>query len=482
MRQEINDGIDRAFPHEPIVIELLDTPEVQRTEYINSTGFTYKAFPGLHYPRKTHLIGAAKWAQRAYNALQANGAGLPETLHYTLLAAAALHDIGHGPFSHALEDLLKSMGKDSHEAVAAKIVRNEISFADYVLGHPAMQGEAEFVKAALENYRNAKTVPAILKEYGVDNRIVAEILEAKSASELGENAFLKELLDGSLFDIDKMDYLPRDSRGANTLQGDVDPWRLLNGLRLVEADGARHLAIPDTALRDLCMFVAARKYMFAEVYTHRTVLKYEAMLIEAAKRANEHFGKSSIDMSFLTDDELFAHLTRANPVSAELVHAIKYGREFLCDEAYSIESSHVFTGDDPRMLKLCELSAGASGSDAEEAVRNRILALVNERRKERGSPAVEPHKVLVRMRYPYRSPEEWKAKLDMYIYRKKDPSTLAHLREIVDGCGPLRDSRARDVYYELCKPQTSTYCSIFVAHVPGLKDEAKAAAQTLFGL
>ena len=466
--QEINDGMDRAFDHDALVFDLLDTPEAQRMEYINSTGLAYKAFPGLHYPRKTHLIGAAKWAQRAYDALQDNGAGLPESYRFVLLAAAVLHDIGHGPFSHVLEGI----ARERHENAASDIVLGKASFVGCSRRYPATQGEPAFVERILEKYQRAKTIPRILEDYGISAGLVADII-AESPAELGLNAFLKELLDGSIFDIDKMDYLPRDSQGANVPEGQVDPMRLLDGLRILEAAGGRHLAIADTNLRDLCHFVAARKYMFAEVYTHRTVLKYESMMREAVRRAKDYFDKNEIDVSFLTDDELFGHLMRANRVSAELAYDIKYGREFLYDEAYALESSDVLSPNDARIRRLAALAAGG----AETAVRDRILGIANKGRKKK----IKPHEVLVRMRYPYRRPKEWKNKLDLYVYKRRKPSVFAHLRDVVDGRGPIRDSRAREVYYELCKPQTSSYLSVYTKPDAKIREEVGAAANKLFG-
>ena len=78
-----------------------------------------------------------------------------------------------------------------------------------------------------------------------------------------------------------------------------------------------------------------------------------------------------------------------------------------------------------------------------------------------GGQKVETHEVIVYLPYDYHSKEEWKGKLDLFVYSHRDPSIVCPLRDMAEGTARLVDSKARDVFYELCKPQTSVYFAVY---------------------
>jgi HD superfamily phosphohydrolase len=455
--KEINDGVDRAFQFSELVVELLDTPEVQRTEHITNNGLCIKGFPSIKHPRKAHLIGTTKKATQTYEALRRNGSDIPETFLLTLEALGILHDVGHPPFAHALRHIIESMSGKTHEQVSAEIVKGDITFHSYFYERPHLLGNPEYVKEALKEYGKRQTVPEILGKFGVDVDLVAEVLQAGATEKplSLQNQFLRELIDGSLIDIDKMDYLPRDARQAGIEEGNVDAARILNGLKIVNVGDERHLAVVDTSLDDLCMWVSARKYMYQNIYTHKTVLKYEAMLTEAVKRSMDYFKRENIEIHLLTDDRLFNLLTNSDPVSAQLAIDVQFGRKRKYSEAFAIRSRKVLEGNNEyqRLMGLMNFVKSQEGDFPEDAVRDEIIKLAG--------GGIDSHEVLVYFPYKHKTKEQWKDKLDLYVYSHKEPSKVSSLKDMVDRVALLEDSKACDVFYELCKPQTSVYFAVY---------------------
>jgi len=331
-----------------------------------------------------------------FDALQNNDANLPDSYRQIMLAIAMGHDVGHGPFSHALEKVLDKSVPD-HAKISADLIRGNNSFLKYFKKNLGFQGRRNFISGILTKYNKLKDIPKILADYGVDRNLVADVLDPKGEVS-PRNLFLKELMDNSLIDIDKMDYLPRDSRQANVPEGYIDPSRILNGLRIIEDGDARHIAVADNTLDDVKRFVAARKYMYRNVYTHKTILKYEAMFCEAVKRVTGYFKEKGIEIHFLTDDELLNFLMRSDDrVAVELAYDVKYGRPFLYDEAFSIRSRRVEPRDRRSDYpKICRLNAyldSRKGGLAEDAVRDDIVNIANRNSAEK----IHDHEVLVRV-------------------------------------------------------------------------------------
>lgn len=451
--KEINDGIDRAYMYDELIIKLLDTPEVQRTEHITNNGLCNKAFPGINYPRKTHLIGTAKRATQTYQVLKKNS-NIPESYLLALQTLGVIHDTGHPPFAHALRNVIEKTLEKKHEEVSAQIVKGDLSFVEYFSKRPHLLGEENYIKEVLKTYENLPKVPEILDSYGVNSNLVVQVLCPELAKPLSlQNRFVRELIDGSLFDIDKMDYLPRDAKSANIEEGMVDPSRLLNGLKIVDIDNGRHLAVVDTSLDDLCSWVSARKYMYQNVYTHKTVLKYEAMLSEAVKRSTDYFKDNDIEIHLLTDERLLSLLTESSPVSARLIMDVEFGRSLKYSEAFSVKSRKVIEGNEhyDNLINITEFVKAQESKFPEDVIRDEIVKIAK----------IEPHEVIVYFPYEYKTEEQWKEKLDLYVYSHKEPSIVCSLKDMVEGKAPLQDIKANDVFYELCKPQTSIYFAVY---------------------
>ena len=179
-------------------------------------------------------------------------AGLTEREARTALAAALLHDIGHYPFSHAIEEL--GYPVLPHERVGRQIIET---------------GE----------------VAAALERHGLRPDRVADMIDPPKDSPLAPgHALLARLLSGPL-DVDKLDYLPRDARACNVPYGGVDVSRLLGALRVIPTPEGPRLGVSDKGISPLNSLLHARQEMFDNVYWHHTNRAMMAMLLRATQEA-----------------------------------------------------------------------------------------------------------------------------------------------------------------------------------------------------
>jgi HD superfamily phosphohydrolase len=219
--------LDRATPAEALAIDLIDTAAFQRLRRIRQLGPAYLTFHGAESSRFTHSLGVLHLARQALKQLESNDPHLAE--HRVMLyAAALLHDVGHGPLSHAGEDMFGI----SHEEWSARLIREDQS-----------------VRARLDA-EGSGTADA-----------VARLLERGEHSE----PVIKALVSSQL-DCDRLDYLLRDSHSTGTRYGQLDLDRLLAGL-ILAPDGT--LAVHPRALLAVEHYLVVRQLMYRSVYNHR---------------------------------------------------------------------------------------------------------------------------------------------------------------------------------------------------------------------
>jgi HD superfamily phosphohydrolase len=233
---------------------VIDTATFQRLRRISQLGLAQNVFPGATHTRFAHGLGAAFLALKAL-------AHLEERHHYKsigdarleVIAAALLHDVGHGPFSHSFEQLLKGLD------VGARVPMHE-----------------DWTRAAIEleesDIRNA------LEENGLDIAKVATAFR-KTPDEGPLPKYLRQLV-SSQIDVDRMDYLVRDSHFAGVALGRVDIYYLINCLTIVEHDdrGLCSLGIEEKGVKAYEGFALARQLMNRTVYYHRAVKVFEFMM------------------------------------------------------------------------------------------------------------------------------------------------------------------------------------------------------------
>jgi len=212
------------------VLKVIGHPIVQRLRRLSQLGLAQLVYPNATHTRFAHALGTMYLMDTALQILAGKGriALRPET-HEAALLAALLHDIGHGPFSHSLEGMLLPY---SHETLTQALL------------------------------------DLLEKDVG-DLRETRLILKGEHPE-----AYLCELIEGPL-DVDRLDYLVRDSFFTGVQEGIVGTERLIYTLTITP-DG--HLAIEEKGLASVEKFILARRFMYWQVYLHKTVLAAEALL------------------------------------------------------------------------------------------------------------------------------------------------------------------------------------------------------------
>lgn len=234
--------------------KLIGTAEFLRLQQVKQLGFVYRVWPGATHSRYEHSLGCYHLAVRALRALLQRGAdgglyGVSVSSIQTLVVAALLHDIGHYPFSHTIEELGYPIV--SHEQVGRSIIE---------------KGE---IAAILE------------RDYQLSPERVADFIDPpKTRSMHPDDVLLSHLLSGAL-DVDKLDYLPRDARACNVPYGGVDVSRLLGALRIHHDPGERSLVVTHKGISPLHSLLHARQEMFDNIYWHHTTRSLQAMLVRA---------------------------------------------------------------------------------------------------------------------------------------------------------------------------------------------------------
>lgn len=231
----VRDPIHNYIHLDQLGTELADTPRMQRLRRIHQLGTGSLVYPGANHTRFEHSLGAYHLAGLAARAL-----GVSDEDRKSLQAAALLHDIGHGPFSHTSDPLYRDFLQKTHEDVTVE----------------ALQKGA---------------IPDILVRHGVDPQRVVRLIRGESG--------LGALVSGDL-DVDRMDYLVRDSHYTGVNIG-VDLARLVGDMVLTP----QGLAIRADSLTAAEMLLVTRLQMYASVYFHKTLRVAERMIERAFRLA-----------------------------------------------------------------------------------------------------------------------------------------------------------------------------------------------------
>jgi hypothetical protein len=261
----------------------LDTPAVQRLRYIRQVGHTFLVYPGATHTRFEHALGAYHLTRRALGALEELGEIAPATQEDCLAVrmAALLHDIGHYPFSHALEEA----GFPSHETLGvAKLSQGELGECLVAIG--------------------GKEFPAT----------VGALISGVSRSPL------QGLISGSI-DLDKIDYLSRDARMCGVPYGTVDVDRLLSSLTLVEVEPGRYeVGVQEKGISALESLLFAKYQMYRNVYWHHAVRSATCMFKRAVRAAVRRGSVTVEVIAEATDDGLMELLIGRdhNPLAASI--------------------------------------------------------------------------------------------------------------------------------------------------------------------
>tara|TARA_R110002050_G_scaffold273104_1_gene416981 strand:+ start:77 stop:1300 length:1224 start_codon:yes stop_codon:yes gene_type:complete len=219
------------------IFDILEHPHFQRLRRISQLGLTYLVYPGAYHTRFHHALGALHLMQEAVSILKRKGTEISPEEEEAVYLAILLHDIGHGPFSHALENSI--IPNISHEDLSLEFMRS------------------------LNQEFNGKLTLAI------------EIFQNKY-----HRKFLHQLISSQL-DMDRLDYLRRDCFYTGVSEGKVNSERLISMLNVAEDQ----IVVDAKGIYSVEKFIVARRLMYWQVYLHKTVLGAEYLLIQILKRA-----------------------------------------------------------------------------------------------------------------------------------------------------------------------------------------------------
>ena len=230
-----------------LIFDIIEHPSFQRLRRVSQMGFSNLVYPGANHTRFHHALGCLHLMQKAINVLRVKGINISKEEENALCIAILLHDIGHGPFSHALE----------HRIVTG-ITHEEISL---------------------------KYMKQLNKEFEGKLDLAIEIFTGKY-----HRLFLQQLISSQL-DIDRLDYLKRDSFYTGVAEGNISSDRLIAMMNVVDDE----LVIEKKGIYSVEKFLIARRLMYWQVYLHKTSLGAEYMLVKVLKRAKE-LAEKNIDL------------------------------------------------------------------------------------------------------------------------------------------------------------------------------------------
>ena len=222
-----------------LIFDIIEHPYFQRLRRITQMGFSNLVYPGANHTRFHHAIGCMHLMQKAINVLRFKQVEISDEEKNALCLAILLHDIGHGAFSHALENSIVS--GISHEGVSLKFMKK------------------------------------LNEEFDGELDLAIEIFEGKNPRK-----FLYQLISSQL-DIDRLDYLKRDSFYTGVTEGNISSDRLIAMMNVKDDQ----LVIEQKGIYSVEKFIIARRLMYWQVYLHKTGLVAENILVNVLKRAKE---------------------------------------------------------------------------------------------------------------------------------------------------------------------------------------------------
>jgi HD superfamily phosphohydrolase len=319
---EIRDPIHGAIVVDVQEACVIDHPFVQRLRGIRQLGFSHLAFPGATHTRYNHSLGVMHLAGCAFDACFRDDPFLSATARaayrHCVRLAALCHDLGHAPFSHAAEFAMPDvaeLGIDAYPAEALERRQNKrANHEDYTIGILTRSSLAQTIRANFE-FCPEHVAALVSPDVVIDDGFFEH-------NGFGLRSILAQLISSDL-DVDRLDYLVRDSFFTGARYGQVDvPWLLSNMSRHVDADGQVSLALDRRALYAFDDFMIARFHMFVMVYFHQRSVSYEELLKRYMRSEDcTYCLPADLDAYRRTDDaELMAHLrTSDNPWARRIV-------------------------------------------------------------------------------------------------------------------------------------------------------------------
>jgi len=281
-----------------LIFDLIGHPYFQRLRRISQMGLSYLVYPGAHHTRFHHALGSMHLMGQAIQVLRFKKVPISDAEADALLLAILMHDIGHGPFSHAMEN-----------SIVHGISHEEISL----------------------HFMNA-----LNKEFNGQLDLAIDIFKGTH-----NKKFLNQLISSQL-DMDRLDYLKRDSFYTGVAEGNINAERLISMLNV----SGNSLVVEEKGIYSVEKFLMARRFMYWQVYLHKTGIVAEQLLIKILKRAKElhqivklpasrplsYFMDRKIDSASF-DDQVLAQFAQLDDI--DILSAIKnwqYQDDFVLSE------------------------------------------------------------------------------------------------------------------------------------------------------
>jgi HD superfamily phosphohydrolase len=320
----------------PLIFQVIQHPYYQRLRRILQMALACLVYPGAMHTRLQHSLGAYHLMRRALQELKAKGADISPEEEVAACIAILLHDIGHGPYSHALENTL--VEGVNHEDISALIMEKMNLYCDGKLDLAIRIFRGEYPKK-----------------------------------------FLHQLVSGQL-DVDRMDYLTRDSFYTGVSEGVIGYDRIIKMMIVHRGE----LMVEEKGVHSIEKFIIARRLMYWQVYLHKTVLSAENMLVKILSRAKELTGRG---------EHLFASPALAFFMQKQINRTIfvdepEYLEQFCRLDDYDILAAiKVWADHEDKVLstlcrslvnrELLKIKLSAGRFNAEELVRHRKKLMKN---------------------------------------------------------------------------------------------------------
>ena len=262
--------------HYEVIWNCLDSKEFQRLRRIRQLGGDFQVYPTAEHSRFSHSLGVYEIVRRMVTEVKSLCVELTEYEKVCVMLAGLLHDVGHGPFSHAFEHITNH----SHEEYTAKII----------LGNTELN--------------------AILR--AVSEKLPQDIVSIIQHTH--ENDILNQIVSGQL-DADRMDYLLRDSYFTATSYGQFDLERILRTIRVRKtAEGRKVIVVKYTGIHSVEDYIMARYQMYWQVYYHPVARSYEAVFIQLFNRLKDIF---KVDKDYFEDMKVLIPFLEKSEVSVD---------------------------------------------------------------------------------------------------------------------------------------------------------------------
>lgn len=222
-----------------LIFELIEHRYFQRLRRISQMGMSYLVYPGAHHTRFHHALGCMHLMQKAINVLRFKGVAIDKDEENALLIAILLHDIGHGPFSHAMEHSI--VNGVSHEYISLR-----------------------FMEKLNDEFNGSLTLAIKIFKSEYPRKFMCQLISSQ-------------------LDMDRADYLKRDSFYTGVAEGNINSERIITMLNVVNDE----LVVEEKGIYSAEKFLVARRLMYWQVYLHKTSLVAEQLLMRMLQRAKK---------------------------------------------------------------------------------------------------------------------------------------------------------------------------------------------------